>query len=100
MGIELELLVLLIIETLGLTIFAAFEVETPIWRRLLKWTIINGATIGLYFVVGHWALLFPLAGILIGGTVHVIICRREGFDVFKATPRKQYYAFRGWEWLE
>ena len=38
-GIAVELIVLLALQTLGTSIFARFEVETPISRRLLKWTI-------------------------------------------------------------
>ena len=54
MGIELELLVLLIISVLGQSIFARFEIETPAWRKILKWSIIIAATLGLYMVVVRW----------------------------------------------
>ena len=56
MGIELELLVLLVLMTLGSSIFAVFKVETPRWRKALKWAIVIAGTIGLYYVVGHLAL--------------------------------------------
>ena len=36
MGIELELLVLLVLMTLGSSIFAVFEVETPRWRKAFE----------------------------------------------------------------
>ena len=47
MGIELELIVLLVVQTLGTSFFAIFEVETPGWRKALKWAIISGGTLGL-----------------------------------------------------
>ena len=100
MGLELELIVLLVVQTLGSAIFARFETETPIWKRLLKWSIMHGGTIGLYFLVGHWSLLFPLAMGVLGGTLHFVVCRKHGFDLINATPRRAYYAFRGWHWPE
>lgn len=53
MGIELELLVLLIIQLVGSNLFAVFEIETPVWRKLLKWMILDTVTIGLYFLIKH-----------------------------------------------
>ena len=100
MGFELELIVLLVIQTLGMSIFAIFEVETPAWRGILKWFIVIGGTIGLYYLVGHWSLLFPLAGAVAGGTFHFVWCRKNGIHPIRATPRRKYYALRGWEWLE
>ncbi len=60
MGVELELYVLLAIFVLGSSIFAVFEVETARWRKILKWVIVSGGTVGLYYAVGHLALVFPL----------------------------------------
>ena len=59
MGIELELAVLLGILLLGSTTFAVFEVETPAWRKILKWSIVVGGTLALTVPFGHWALAFP-----------------------------------------
>ncbi len=98
MGIELELLVLLIIQTVSTSFFAVFEVETPAWRKLLKWTLVIGGTLGLYALVGHWALLWPLGLGALGGTAHVVYCRKHGIDLLHATPRRTYYALRGWTW--
>ena len=42
MGVELELYVLLILLTLGSSIFAVFEVETPPWRKTWKWSCGSG----------------------------------------------------------
>ena len=98
MGIELELYVLLAVLILGTSIFAVFEVETPRWRKVLKWTIVSGGTIGLYYVVGHLALLLPLAAGTIGTFFHFWWCRRNGIHPVHATPRRKYYELRGWSW--
>lgn len=89
---------LLVMLTLGMCIFKRFETETPIWRGLLKWGIVIGGTIGLYYGIGGWALVFPVGMMILGGTVHVVICRKEGFHPVYATPRREYYAYRGWDW--
>jgi hypothetical protein len=100
MGIELDLAVLLAIAVIGPAFFAVFEVETPGWRKLLKWALVIGVTLGLSARVGHWALLVPLLGGLAGITAHFVWCRRHGIDPVRATPRRKYYALRGWTWPE
>ncbi len=72
MGIELELLILLLIQLLASAFFTRFEIETPPWRKILKWLIIDGITLGLYFLIGHFALLFPVIMICLGTTFHII----------------------------
>lgn len=98
MGIELELSVLLFILGVGMTIFGRFEVERPVWRGLLKWSVLCGGTVALYGLAGHWSLIFPLLALVFGGTVHVVWCRRNGIHPLYATPRRRYYQLRGWEW--
>ena len=100
MGIELELLVLLVLMTLGSSIFAVFEVETPRWRKTLKWAIVIGGTIGLHYAVGHLALLFPVAVAAVGTVVHFVWCRKHGIHPIYATPRRKYYELRHWDWPE
>jgi hypothetical protein len=100
MGIELELSVLLGVAILGSGIFAVFEVETPAWRKILKWGIVVALTLGLYAVAGHWALILPLAAGLAGTTFHLVWCRRNGIDPLRATPRRRYYELRGWSWVD
>ena len=100
MGIELELGILLGVLVLGSSVFAAFEVETPAWRKILKWSILIGLTIGLYEPIGHWALLVPVVLGGIGGTVHWTWCRKNGIDPLDATPRRRYYELRGWAWRD
>ena len=98
MGIELELVVLLVIRTLGTIVFGRFEFEASLRGKIAKWLIVDGGTIGLYYLVGHWALGFRVGLFIAATTVHFIACRREGFDPIYATPRKKYYDFKGWSW--
>ena len=98
MGIDLA--VLLAIAVLGQSTFAVFEVETPAWRKILKWSIVIGLTLALGQAVGHWSLLLPLAGGVAGVIGHTIWCRRHGIDPWHATPRRRYYELRGWTWQE
>jgi len=98
--VALELAVLLAVALLGTSVFAVFEVETPGWRKLLKWGLMVGITLALYALVGHWSLLFPLGAGLTGTAFHVWWCRRHGIDPLRATPRRRYYELRGWRWVE
>ena len=100
MGIELELYVLLILLTLGSSVFAVFEVETPPWRKTLKWLIIIVGTVGLYYTVGHLAILLPMVAGGAGSIVHFTWCRKHGIHPIHATPRRKYYELRQWEWPE
>ena len=100
MGIELELAVLLVVAVLGQASFAVFEVETPAWRKIVKWGLVIGLTLVLTLFVGHWALLLPIAGGIAGVVGHTVWCRRNGIDPINATPRRKYYALRGWAWRD
>lgn len=100
MGIELELISLLIVQTVFISAFAKFEIETPLLKKLIKWFIIDGITIGLYFVIGHWAIIFPFVGILPGTIYHFIWCKKNGIAPLKTTPKKKYHELRGWKWVE
>ena len=98
MGIELELAVLFIAQTLGYGIFDPFEVETPAWRKITKWLVLGLITVVVYRWAGHWALVVPFIGAVIGGTFHFGWCRKNGIHPIRATPRRKYYKLRGWEW--
>ena len=100
MGVDLELYVLLGILILGSSVFAVFEVETAAWRKALKWIIACAGTVGLYYGVGHLALIFPLGLAALGISVHIWWCRRHGIHPIQATPRRKYYELRGWSWPE
>ena len=100
MGIELELMILLALSIVGQSVFARFEIETPAWRKILKWLVVVVATLGLYILIRHWALIFPLLAGAAGTTFHFIWCRRHGIDPIRATPKRLYYKLRGWRWSE
>lgn len=100
LGIELELGVLLAVMLVGTEIFAPFEIETPAWRKILKFSIVIAATLILYRYVSHWALLVPLVLGGFGLTVHFVWCRKNAIHPVRATPRRRYYELRGWKWHE
>jgi len=100
MGITLDLSVLLAVAVLGPAFFAAFEVETPPWRKVLKWGLVIGVTLALTRAIGHWALLIPMLGGVAGVSGHLMWCRRHGIDPIRATPRRKYYELRGWAWRD
>ncbi len=99
-GIELELGVLLVMQIVGSTVFAVFEIEAARWRLILRWAVVAAGTLGLYAWVGHWSLLFPLVMAAMGVTVHFVWCKKNGIHPLHATPRKRYYELRGWEQRE
>ena len=98
MGVELELAVLLAFAILGQSSMARFEIETPAWRKIIKWSMMSLVTVALSRWVGHWALLLPLGMGLIGTVFHFVWCRRNGIDPLRATPALKYYELRGWPW--
>ena len=100
MGTEIELGALLGICVLGTSFFGRFESETPAWRRALKWIIIIALTLVLSRWLGHWSLVVPIALGLVGLIFHFAWCRRNTIHPLNATPRRRYYALRGWEWVE
>lgn len=97
---EIELIELLVIQLLASNFFGRFEVETPAFRKIIKWLIIDGITIGLYYWFHHWALIFPVVAMIPGSIYHFNWCKKHGIDPLKATPRKKYYELRGWKWVE
>jgi hypothetical protein len=100
MGIEVELAVLLALAVIGQATYAVFEVETPAWRKTLKWALVIGLTLALARVAGHWALALPIAGGIAGVVGHTVWCRRHGIDPIHGTPRRRYYELRGWKWRD
>lgn len=97
---SIVLLTLLGVQMLGLTIFTPFAVDMPIWRKLLKWSLVNGVTIGLFFVVGVWSAALPLAMVAVGSIVHFTVCRKWGIHPIYATPRREFYQHMGWTWRD
>lgn len=93
-SIAVELAVLLGLQTMGTSIFARFEAETPVWRKLTKWSVLILGTLALSAWLGHWSLLFPAAIFAVGTTVHFSYCRKHGIDPLRTTPRRRYYELR------
>ena len=100
MDLKLELMALLFMQLIGSSAFARFEVETPALRKILKWLFIDTATIGLYYLFGHWALILPGVMLSIGTIFHFNWCKKNGIDPLKATPKRKYYELRKWKWDE
>jgi len=46
-----------------------------------------------------WLLFIAFWGV-VGGTVHVLYCRKHGIHPVHATPRRKYYELRNWAWQE
>ena len=93
-----ELLVLLGLAVVGPGTFAVFEVETPAWRKVLKWSILSALTLLAARWIGHAAVWIPAVAAAAGLTFHVYWCRRHGIHPLRATPRRRYYELRGWAW--
>ena len=100
MDLTPELVTLLAIAIVGPAVFAPFELETSPQRKVLKWALVCGVTLGLALIVGHWAIAFPVAAGFAGTTFYFIWCRRNGIHPLYATPRRRYYELRGWTWRE
>ena len=100
MDVKLELILLLLAQLIAGNSFAHFEIETPAIRKIIKWLMMDAVTLGLYYVIGHWALLFPLTMLTIGTTYHFIWCKKNGIDPLKAAPKRKYYKLRKWKWEE
>lgn len=97
MGVALELAVLLLIQLVGTSAFAKFEIESPVLKKITKWLLIHALTVALYFWVGHWALVLPVFMVTLGTIIHFRICRKNGIDPIKATPQEKLYKLRGWK---
>jgi hypothetical protein len=100
MGFELELALLLGIAIAGPAVFAVFEVETPAWRKIAKWSVVTLLTWLLYRAAGHVAVLVPVGLGLLGLSFHFWWCARHHIHPIHALPRRRYYELRGWAWPE
>jgi hypothetical protein len=99
-ALTLTLASLLVTVIFGASYFAVFEIETAGWRKVVKWLVASGFAIGLSFLIGFWAALFPLAAGAVGATFHFYWCAANKIDPVTASPRRRYYQLRGWRWPE
>lgn len=93
----LALAVLLVLVITGTSTFAVFEVETAPWRKATKWGLVVVLTVLGQRAFGSIALVLPVVLGLAGLAFHFTWCRRNGIHPLKATPRRRYYALRGWQ---
>lgn len=83
---------------IGNILFGHFEEGTPKWRRILKFIIVVGLTIGLSSVAGRrWA--FTILGLLLLAPliVHVWWLPKHGINGWTGEPKDKYYELRGWK---
>ncbi|MEK7265444.1 MAG: hypothetical protein AAB227_05015 [Pseudomonadota bacterium] len=99
-ALEATLLSMLVVAIVGQSVFAVFETETPVLRKIVKWTIVATIAAGSSFMIGYWAALVPWALGILGALFHVAWCARNKIDPLQATPRRRYYELRGWRWPE
>ena len=94
----LELSIAIVIAAIGTTVFWRFAEGYPFWRRVLKWAIYFGLTVLLSTTVGRgWALGWVLGLPVVGGTVHMWWCRKNGIHPVRAEPREKFHKLMGWD---
>lgn len=76
LGIEIELMELLLLQLFAFVMFDRFEVETSAPRRILKWMIICLITIYVYYWFDHWATLVLVLATVPSSIYHVIWCKK------------------------
>jgi hypothetical protein len=98
---EKILLVLFVFHSLGFAVFGKFQTEAPWWQLFFKGMAILGFAYLLFVNFGQ-AITFITFGALftVSIVIHVAWCRENHIHPMSATPRKKYYALRGWEWKE
>lgn len=95
----LEVAVVATIFAVGNIVFGHWEVETPKWRRLLKFILFVGVTLGISAGVGRlWAFLFLGFLIIPVLVIHAWWLPKHGINGWTGEPRERYYALRGWKW--
>lgn len=98
MNTQAEWAALFVVCAVGTSLFDRFEIETPAWKKLIRWGLAAVITIGTTPVFGHGALLVLACVASLGAGVHVWWCARHGIHPLRATPRRRYYELRGWSW--
>ncbi len=96
----MEVAVVATIFAVGNIVFGHWEAETPKWRRVLKFLLILGLTLGLSAALGRlWAFLFLGSLALLALIVHGWwLPRRHGINGWTGEPKEKYYALRGWKY--
>ncbi len=98
-GDVVEVAVVATIFAVGNILFGHWEEKTPKWRRLLKFVLILGLTMGISAVVGRrWAFLFLGVLALPALVIHIWWLPRHGINGWTGEPKEKYYALRGWKY--
>jgi len=95
----MEVAVVASIFAVGNIVFGHWEFGTPKWRRVLKFVVFVGITVGLSAGLGRrWA--FGFLGVLGVAVlvVHAWWLPRHGINGWTGEPKEKYYALRGWKY--
>jgi hypothetical protein len=95
----MEVAVVATIFAVGNILMGHWEERTPKWRRLLKFVLFIGVTLGLSAWLGRpWA--FGFLGLL--GLAVIVIhgwwLPKKGINGWTGEPKEKYYALRGWKY--
>jgi len=95
----MEVAVVASIFAVGNIVFGHWEFGTPKWRRVLKFVVFVGITVGLSAGLGRrWAFGFlGVLGIAVL-VVHAWWLPRHGINGWTGEPKEKYYALRGWKY--
>ena len=95
----MEVAVVAIIFAVGNILFGHWEVQTPKWRRLLKFALFLALTLGLSSWLGRrWAFGFLGLLALAVVIVHAWWLPKHGINGWTGEPKAKYYALRGWKY--
>ena len=96
----MEVAMVATIFAVGNILFGHWEVETPKWRRLLKFVIVLALTLLISRMSGRlWAFLFLGALAVAAVIVHAFwLPWRYGINGWTGEPKEKYYALRGWKY--
>lgn len=95
----MEIAIVATIFALGNILMGHWEEHTPKWRRVLKFFVVTGVTVGISAWLGRaWAFGFlGLLGVLVI-VVHGWWLPRNGINGWTGEPKEKYYAMRGWKY--
>lgn len=83
---------------IGNILFGHFEEGTPKWRRVLKFVIVVGMTIGVSNLAGRrWAFLLLALLSIAPLVIHVWWLPKHGINGWTGEPKDKYYQLRGWK---
>lgn len=97
-SIWFEIAIVSAIITLGQIFLGHFEERTPRLKKLVKYVLFLGVTIGLSYFFGRWVALLFLGLFMIPVLyVHLIYLPKKGINGWTGEPKKKYYELRGWD---